>query len=121
MILAPVYTQATVKGYNPEGKLQDYVSDREYYEDVDPEEKEEEDMKMKKYLLVNATVANDYWARIQVGKKLVQTLEEAMKQLEGIINTLDDYKIIEIDVENEKIKTHSIELVGGEIRLKEKS
>ena len=43
MIKDPTYTQSVVKGYNPEGELQDYVSDREYYEDVDPQEEDEQD------------------------------------------------------------------------------
>lgn len=41
MIKAPKYTQSSVIGYNTSGKLQEYVSDTEYYEDV--EEKEEEE------------------------------------------------------------------------------
>ena len=43
MIKDPTYTQSVVKGYNPEGKLQDYVSDEEYYDDVDPRNDEEDE------------------------------------------------------------------------------
>lgn len=43
MIPVPTYTRYSVKGYNPEGKLQDYVSDEEYYDDVDPHDDEEQE------------------------------------------------------------------------------
>ncbi len=45
MVSAPTYTQASVKGYNSEGKLQDYVSDEEYYDDIDPCNNNDEDQK----------------------------------------------------------------------------
>lgn len=41
MIKPPKYNGSSVIGYNTSGELQEYVSDTEYYEDI--EEKEEEE------------------------------------------------------------------------------
>ncbi len=72
------------------------------------------------YLIVKASVVNDYWGHVDIlGKNLI-TWNEAKNRLESMsINNLNEYKLIGINTTSGSVKSYLVEKEGGELKFKE--